>query len=241
MKPKVAIVWPDGGSVHGEFARDLAHLVKYEMSDPGDYEIIGPEPVHGPYLPHNRNELIKWAKRENADWLFHLECDHGFEPTMLRQLMQTANKEEKPIVVGLYSIGIQTNNGTSVEVCDCIFADEPSGGYRPMTTPSDFRPFQVDAAGVGVLLCHMSVFDVIPYPWFWLEHTQLLTNDGEEAKINIMGDDFAFYRKARELGYAVWCDPRPDIKHWKVMPLTPSSLRRFLERAQEVQRELGRM
>jgi hypothetical protein len=235
-KQRVVIGWPDGGSVTGVFALSLIELFRYELENQNDcYEVLRPVRQSSLYIQNNRNNLVRDAKVLQADWLLQVDGDHSFAPGMLRQLMSTADALTRPIVVGLYSnlAGISGIGG--VHVIDCVYGEADNGQYRALSVPADEQPFEADAAGSGVLLTHMSVFEKLKFPWFWVE---LFQDTGKEDP-QPMNEDIAFCRYARSQGLPIWCDPRPDITHWKTLPLTPSTMRKFIERAEAAKERMS--
>lgn len=232
MKQRVLIGWPDGGQVHGAFTKSLVALQHFELTQPSDtYEFLEPLRSTGLYVTENRNELIRQAQEAKADWLLELDGDESFTPSLLRMIMRTADAKTRPVIVGLYAnIGYEENGGFNV--VDCVYAEGPDGQYRTLVPPTNMQPFQVDAAGTGVFLTHMSVFEKIHPPWFWLEMIEL--PDGRQK---FMNEDIAFCRVLRQSGFPIWCDPMAEVVHWKNLPLNASSMRGFLESVTELKKQ----
>lgn len=229
-KQKVVIGWADNGTVHGIFTESLLALQKFEQNTPSDeYVLIDIIRESGLYTEHNRNQVVKFARTLNADWLLQLDGDESFPPDLLRKIMRTAHPETRPIIAGIYAnVGNFGRDGEgSFNIVDCLYSEGPDGRYR-IVTPTTVAPFEVDAAGTGVMLTHMNVFRKMEYPWFWLEH--MLVNSQPE----LMNEDIAFCRKARNLGYHIWCDPLAEATHWKTVPLVSSNFRKFLIRSAEI-------
>jgi hypothetical protein len=229
MKQKVLIGWPDGGSVHGMFTKSMLALQHYELSNPSDsYRLMDPIRAEGLYVTENRNELVRQALDAKADWLLQIDGDESFSPDLLRILMRTADEYKRPVVVGVYAnIGSVVENG-GFNIVDCIYAETDDGQYRGVVPPDNMQPFQVDAAGTGIFLTHMSVFKKISAPWFWLEMIQL-----PSKKVQFMNEDIAFCRILREHGFPIWCDPLAEAIHWKRLPLVASQMGKFIKKAQD--------
>jgi GT2 family glycosyltransferase len=250
VKPKVLVAFPVGGSCHPAFARSLARLCTWELRNPCDeYEVLDPEYSASLYVQENRNNLVNLARELGADWLLQVDTDESFEPHALRQLMKTAERCKAEIVTGLYTNAqrapAEAEGGFLV--VDMIFrevqrdeVDEKgnplhAGEYVNIIPPSDSRPFVVDAFGSGIMLTHVPVFERIEWPWFWLE---MIVPAGKD-KPQIMNEDLAFCRKAREAGYTLWCDPLVEAVHYKQLSLLPSTFHHFLARARETQKEMA--
>lgn len=236
---KVMIGFPVGGGVHPAFAKALLDLQKFELKNPSpDYELVDIEYSASLYVQENRNNLVEWAMEKQVDWLLQLDTDEKFQPTLLRQLMSSAHKDTRPIIFGLYS-NVQPApaqaEGAYYHV-DMIFREVENGEYMTLTPTSNTRPFMVDAAGSGILLTHMSIYRKIAYPWFWLE----MMIPSNKTKPQIVNEDIAFCRAAREAGYKLWCDPMAEAQHFKTIGLLPSSFKHFMDRAREVEKEMKR-
>lgn len=261
-KPRVLVAYPCGGSVHPAFCKSICDLFYDELSEPSpDYSIEKVEYSSSLYVQENRNLLVDLAREKGVDWLLQLDTDESFKPDLLRQLMRTADAEKRPIVFGIYSnaqMAPREAEGAFYFV-DMVFREvqrdevdergKPlhAGEYANIIPPSDRLPFEIDAAGSGILLTHMSVFDRMDAhaieargevePWFWLE---LIQPEGRKRP-QIMNEDIAFSRKAREAGLRLWCDPQAEAIHHKTLALLPSSFRRFMERARAVESEMARL
>lgn len=233
MKQKIVIGCPTGGTVMTRFAQSILALQKYEQSQPNDkYEVIDIVFSSGLYIQDNRNKLVLEAQKLGADWLLQIDSDHSFQPDFLRMLMRTADKETRPIMVGLYTNIGDLSEG-AFQVVDCIYAETPNGQYRVIKPPDDLQPFEVDAAGAGLMLTHLSVFDKLESPWFWL--AMFRNEDGSEQ---LMNEDLAFCRTARIAGFHIWCDPMVEGVHWKTIPMLPSTMRSFISKSIEIRRAM---
>lgn len=239
-KAKVFIAYPVGGSCHPAFTKSLAKLCMWELRNPCDeYEILDPDYSASLYVQENRNLLVDLAIQRGADWLLQIDTDESFEPHALRQLMQTAEKCKADIVTGLYTNAMLAPEGApgGFLMVDMIFREVANGEYENIVPPSDTRPFMVDAFGSGFMLTRTSVYERIEWPWFWLD---MITPTGKDRP-QIMNEDIAFCRKAREAGYQLWCDPTVEAIHYKQVSLIPSTFHHFLTRARDVQKEMAKL
>jgi len=238
---KVFIGWPDGGHNDSRFTKSLLDLQRFELTQPDtSYELIDIDHQTSIYIQENRNTLVQVAQQLKADWLLQLDGDESFDKTLLRQLMRTAlaDKTNRLVVVGLYSNVANFGDGGmrgSFDVVDCIYAEHENGAYVNVRPPDDLRPFCIDAAGTGVFLTHMSIYDKIEEPWY---ETAFIKPAGVD-KFQFMNEDLAFCRRIREAGFPIWCDPLAEVTHWKTLPLTPSSLRQFMARARKAELEMS--
>lgn len=238
-RAKVLLGVPTGGTPLAPFVRALLDLQRFELCEPDPrYELLPIDFAQSIYVASNRNKLVRIAREAGADWLLQLDDDESFEPHALRQLMDTAIALPAEIVFGLYANTQPAPQGIEggFIFADMIYRELPNGAYENIVPPLDSRPFRVDAAGSGVLLTRMSVFDRLAPPYFDTPTIQVLGE--EEDGPREMNEDIYFSRIAREAGFSLWCDPRVEAKHYKRLPLLASPMRRFLARAHEVEKEM---
>jgi hypothetical protein len=201
MKEKVIIGIPSGGSITAPLFQSITKLMQWENKNPNErYELIDVINRNSLYIQENRNNLVKDAKQLGADWLLQLDSDNGFEPTFLRTIMRNADKDIRPIIFGLYSNLGNIGKDGSFEVLDCVYREVACGGYQPISVKDDGQMLEVDGAGTGLFLSHLSIYDKIPYPWFWV---MLFQENGKTPQM--MNEDLAFCRTARNHGYHLWC------------------------------------
>ena len=231
---------PTGGTPLAVFMRALLDLQRFELLDPDPrYEVLPVDFAQSIYVTSNRNRLVRLARAAGAEWLLQLDDDESFEPHALRQLMDTALGLPADIVFGLYANTQPAPEGIEggFIFADMIYRELANGAYENIVPPVNSRPFRVDAAGSGVLLTRVSVFDRLAAPYFDTPTIQVLGE--EEDGPREMNEDIYFCRCAREAGFALWCDPRVEAKHYKRLPLLASPMRRFLTRAHEVEKEMS--
>lgn len=232
---KVFIGFPTGGMCRASFTKSLCDLAIFELTAKNDkYEIINPDYTESIYISENRNELVYKAREAKADWLLSIDTDNGFPQILLRVLMRTADPITRPVIFGLYSNIGRVNADNSWEMLDAVYAETEDGTYRNIIPGEATEPFAVDAAGTGVLLVHMSVFEKYEYPWFFTPYFSNPTT-GEKQ---FMNEDIAWCRTVRELGVPLYCDPMVDLIHWKTIPLLTSQYKALYDKALAVKKEM---
>jgi GT2 family glycosyltransferase len=230
------IGFPVGGSCHPAFTKSLLDLQKFELTNPDEnYELVKIDFVSGLYIQNNRNELIDDALNFEYDWLLQIDTDEQFKPELLRQLMGFAKKDTTPIVFGLYSSALHADGEAedAFYCIDMIYRETRNGEYTPIAPPSDVRPFEVDAAGGGIMLIHTSVFKKMEYPWFIATYCVPIGKN----RLQPMSEDIAFCRSARENGYHLWVVPLAEAVHYKTLGIKTSLFAHFMERAEAFQKE----
>lgn len=236
MKERVVIGYPHGGKIDGKFTQSLIRVLRFEDKYPSDrYELLDPIDAVSIYTSENRNTLVRKAQSLKADWLFQIDPDETFDETIVRIAMRTADKERRSVIVGVYAnIGDHNEDG-SVTLVDCLYQEMDDGTYLNVVPESETEPLKVDAAGTGLFLTHMSVFEKLGYPWFMETYIQ-----PTGGVVQFMNEDIAFCRKLREAGYEIWCDPLVQATHWKTLPISTSLMGKLLGKAEKYRRELGK-
>ena len=234
-KEKILVGYPNGGSVSAMKTHSLLQLQKFELTTPNDqYELIEIEGAQGLYIQENRNNLINLALEMKVDWLLQVDSDVSFQNVLLRMMMRSASKNDRPIIGGLYTnIGNVVGSG-EFEALNCIYREVEDGQYTVIKPPEDMQPFQVDAVGAGCLLTHVSVYEKWEYPWFYVG---VFTKP--DGKKQITNEDIGFCRNVRQLGYPIWVDPVADLVHWKTLPLVSSQFQTIYEKALQTKEEMN--
>lgn len=152
-------------------------------------------------LPEGRNDLCKSLLASDAEWLFMVDTDMGFEPHTLDALLSFADPEERPIVGGL---------------CFSQREVEPDGfgGFACMPTPTIFDWIQhppdeegvahshytarlhypvntlvrCGATGAAMLLIHRSVLEKVADKYGPEWFTRIMNTDQK-----LMGEDVSFF------------------------------------------------
>jgi glycosyltransferase involved in cell wall biosynthesis len=89
----------------------------------------------------------------------------------------------------------------------CVFYQTETGFYKEVDFDScGLR--EVDGIGMGATLINLDVFRKMEYPWFEFHKVNVLGSGNER-----FGEDLYFCKKAKELGFKVWCDTDIEVYH----------------------------
>lgn len=163
----------------------------------------------GTYVHEARNNTVIQAYNSKAEQvssfthLMFIDSDMGFEPDLIWNLLE----RKKDIVGGAYvqkafpfwpNAGNLLEDGVRYNLRSPDYSGK-SGGLIP-----------VDMLGTGLMLIRRKVLDTMPYPWFEFlkipsPAARMLTPIHQQTE-EILGEDVAFCRKARELGFEIWLD-----------------------------------
>ena len=189
MKTMIAIPCMD--QVHALFAQSLVSLKKV-----GDCRCAF---QMGSLVYTSRNELAKYAIKNEVDYVLWLDSDMVFDSDLMERMMQIMKDNDLDMLTGLYFR--RTSPYTPV-LFDKL---QPKNGHWEF---SDFKDvpdkglFEVGGCGFGCVLMSTEVLISVQGKHGYLFHPML--NGGE---------DVSFCWRARDCGYKIMCDPELICGH----------------------------
>lgn len=204
---KVVLAHPHGHEVSARFYKSIYALLVWDAKHNNRL-------VNGGWLPNSsganvtnaRNEIVDaFLTMQGFDWLWFVDTDMVFEPDTLDRMLQTADKNERPIVGALC---FKWKDGR--QAVPTIY------GFNDDNKIVEFYGYQTDAlvnamTGTGCLLIHKSVLTKMatqhakPYQWF-----------REEAYDGMpIGEDITFCLRALQLGFPIVVDTSISVGHEK--------------------------
>ena len=150
-----------------------------------------------------RNELCQQALLLDCTHIFWCDTDQTYPPDTLTKLLS----HRLPIVCAKvhrrhppYDALLKRDNPDKEDTLNpYIDVDYDEWGLRG----DAHGLIEVDATGFGCNLMHIEVIEKMPRPWFLTKLYQKPT----------IGEDFFFWRQARELGYKIMVDCSIDVGH----------------------------
>lgn len=136
-------------------------------------------------VANSRNNCVKAALEQKADWLFMVDSDMVFPHDGLVRLMA----HERAIVGGVYP------RRGSGEILGLPLGFDPRHDYTGVN--------EMEHLATGFILIRMDVFADLPKPWF---RTGI---EGEET----VTEDVQFCRDVRAAGWKVWADMDIPLGH----------------------------
>lgn len=179
----LAILIPSGDSWDANFALSLLSLQRYLMYDPicddFDFMMIN---ERGSIIQYQRENMVdKALENDKVTHILCLDSDMEFPPNLFHRLYS----HDLPLVACNY-----------VKRTIPSFPNSRALSGKLISTMKESRGLEeAQSAGFGALLAKREVFEQTEKPWFdtvWLEKP--------EGKLELMGEDVFFFRKARELG-----------------------------------------
>lgn len=185
---KVLIAVPCMDQVPAQFAQALATIQHVDQTVVA-FQI-------GSLVYTSRNDLVKVAIQQEADYIFWLDSDMVFgTDTMVRMFEGLKHGD---IVSGLYFRRVAPFSPVIYEKLDigpdgCTFTE-------PKEIPGDY--FEIEGCGFGCVLMPTTIaMDV------------LAKYGAPFTPINGIGEDLSFCWRARQLGYKFICDPKIPLGH----------------------------
>ena len=194
------------GSIRVELARLLAALTHQ-----GKYNVFLSFPADKP-IQHNRNRIV-------ADFLEHKECDYLFmldgdiiPPDNILDLID----HQKDIIGGLCF----AYRGRAIVPLILKEKENKSGkientSYDILDVDGNAGLVECDAIGTG---CMIMKREILERPEMRYPFKNYYNEDGER----ILGLDLSFCKRAKNIGYKVWCHLNFACSHWTYMDLKMS-------------------
>jgi hypothetical protein len=208
-RPGVIGVVSGDRTTYPQFAADVATV----QSTPGSRLIW--RVASGGALAAARNEICNLALDHDAGWVWFIDDDHVFEPTILRSLLHADRDVCVPLVMTRlppHAILAWSADppvpptATDAELKQLgLSVPSLAHGFPPNTC----GPIEIGMGATCGMLFSREVLNALPSPWFeWGRFEQ-----------DTSGMDTWFCLKARRAGFKVFCDPTTQMGH-----LTPCAV-----------------
>lgn len=149
---------------------------------------------HGASPARGRNLMIEAALDNNCSHVFFLDDDMAPQPDILFRLLS----HKQDIVTGLY---LMRNYPHLPVLFNEVF---PDGKNKHLFLTDEVQGLvEVTNCGLGAVLIQTEVFRIMQKPWITLGE---LEKDG-------WCDDIAFFNRARQTGFRIFCDTDARIGH----------------------------
>ncbi len=161
-----------------------------------------------------RNLCCERAIENGNTHLIFVDGDASFPPDLIQKLIDS----------GKDIIGANAKNSDNVPVLLYDISLQPINYVQS-------SPVEVDYVGMHITLISLKILEKIPKPWFFAPPRKEGAND-------IVSEDVAFCRKAREYGFKTYLHPEASYEnmHWKTVPL--SMLDVVQQQAEEQKKDL---
>ena len=210
-KKTITIGWCDNGIVDGKFTEGLVSVV---LAGPQiGFPITSTLRVQGNQIARQRQVLIDtWYDNMETEWLIWVDSDIVLNIDILQKLLSSADKEDKPMVSGVYFISKQTDGSLPV-ILPSIFNDVDEHTIKYHHPLPENTLLKVDSAGMGLIVMHRSVVKKLRNEFN--KETPLF---GENNMLGekFIGEDIAFFRKCKKAGIPLYAHTGAIAKHNKI-------------------------
>jgi hypothetical protein len=182
---KILIGVPARDMINASFAHDLAMMVGWHVRNYPDHD-IGVVTKLGTLIVNQRQDLVKEALTQGADYLLFLDADMRFPMNTLERMIA----HDKDIVAANYPTRRLPPKPTAFK------EHHPTIPLR--TTEESTGLEQAVSVGAGVMLIKTAILWTMELPIF-----NIVWDDYHR---NFIGEDVYFCKKAGEAGYTIWVD-----------------------------------
>jgi GT2 family glycosyltransferase len=225
----VMLGFPVGFNETEPYAASVRRLCTYEMlKAPGKRLLHGTVASPGLYVDDNRTSLVKRMLVEGVDWLFQVDTDIEFQVYTLERMVGLAEAK------GLKILAASVPIGDTYPTAGFMFGEKPGtwAALKPEVLVREQgavgEPVEVDAFATACCIIHREVFEEIARregrTWFDRFSYEAEPYGPEVPMENrdyiVLGEDFAFSRRARDAGIKMWCAYIPGLRHWKMTPFS---------------------
>ncbi len=237
----VAVAYLRFDDVTGNFLDSFADLLAYEFQGPQNIGDAFRLHVQSLGVVDGANGIEQTFLSSDMEWLLWLDCDMGFAPNVLHQLLSAADPVERPAVSALTFKFQQTHldgyNGYLAEERPVIMDWVHDDDGKPVLAcrrqfPKDAL-VRCDAVGMACVLIHRSVvqgiFDKFGPVW----HTPIHFGDGAPTTGEIegssavptrnLGPDVSFWARASACGFPLYVHTGVGTNHQKSVWLSDNS------------------
>lgn len=226
----------------GEYSCDVSWPTRQALNDLEAFSARhGITTIEAPHKSVNvTKNHIECANSMRGEWLLICGSDHSFAPDSLLNLLNAAygleynaayKEEDIPKEPQRMIIGAITPFRMPPFRWVAMNWDRYKQNLYPIVPGVDFLPIQtlgghvipVDAVGSGFCLYHRSVFETVPYPWFYNA-----TRNGV-----MFGPDVRLCIDAQELGIQTWLHLGVTALHYTFAPVGFQHYIEYLREAPE--------
>lgn len=166
-----------------------------------------------------RNTIARNFLQSDAEWLFFIDSDMGFEADTVDRLVAAADVKERPIVGGLAfamkSDGAGPMFARRYRCSPTIYSmrgNENEAGFLPMFDYPRDSLVRCDATGMACVLIHRNVLEGIAEKFgrSWFRRGPIPTKPDDD-----FGEDLSFCLKATICGFPIHVDTSVKTTHDK--------------------------
>lgn len=209
MTGEVAAAWVHPAEVDASFMLSMLKVVARELLTEQRLTRYLPIRCGTNGLIAARNEVVTQFLDTDADWLWWVDTDMGFEDDALDRLLAVADPEKAPVVGGLCFAQKQIESdgmgGIRAETVPALYRwgqnDEGKSGFVAWKDYPRDAVAEVAATGSAFVLIHRAVFEKVAeaHGAHWYDRLVNPLADGQ-----LLGEDLSFCARVRMLGIPIF-------------------------------------
>jgi hypothetical protein len=210
LKETVSIGWCDNGMVDGMFMDSVLSILLDAKKM--NINITGKIRVNGNQIGRQRQALFDyWADFSKTDWLLWVDSDIVLNQEALKLVWDSANKDNKPVVSGVYFVTTE-NEKTLMEPYPAIFFEgETKHSLKTIHPLPQDKLIKIDSAGFGFLLMHKSIVPKLRK--LYKDYSLFAEEEGIGDKY--ISEDIVFFRKLKASGVDFYAHTGATVQHIK--------------------------
>ncbi len=193
--------------------KKLVNAFKFDLvlnvGDEMDFNTIR---VNGNQIARQRQSLWDfWADLSDSEWLLWVDSDIVLTMPVLKMLWDTADKDKKPVVTGVYFVSSQ-NEQSLMQPVPAIY-NETGDPYRTQIIhplPQN-KVIPVDVAGFGLMLMHRSIIE----PVRKIAGDLSVFGENQQVADKFISEDVSFCRKLKAAGIQLYAHTGATVQHMK--------------------------
>lgn len=210
VKERITIGWCDGGTVEGRFMSGITNTIIESKNN--KLNIVNTIRVNGNQIARQRQSLWDfWADLSDSEWLLWVDSDIVLTMPVLKMLWDTADKDKKPVVTGVYFVSSQ-NEQSLMQPVPAIY-NETGDPYRTQIIhplPQN-KVIPVDVAGFGLMLMHRSIIE----PVRKVAGDLSVFGENQQVADKFISEDVSFCRKLKAAGIQLYAHTGATVQHMK--------------------------
>jgi hypothetical protein len=228
-RDKVMVAVVHGGTYETDTAAAMSAMTAFDLRAGGKYLNHDKYLIHhrGTDIAAQRNTLAAQFLETDVDWLLYLDTDEVWNPDLIDRLMDSADKDERPIISGLVMAYRPERELTVAPACG-VFADSETLRIVAPSFIPNVRWWQVATVGAGCLLIHRTVLERMrdeygdKYPTaVWFDQAPFVNHDQDGNPVpDRMGEDYVFSARATACGFPLYVDTTVELGHIKRVTFT---------------------
>ncbi len=218
MSVAVGYLHPSDGGITGSFHVSLVDMLLWDQATEGQIRAHLPNEC-GVDLAAGRNEITKaFLDHTDAEWLFMVDTDMGFERDTVARLLESADPTERPVMGGLCFTYKRATGKTGLgayryQLQPTIYRFVEYPGYAGFSAIEDYPRnalCKVDGTGAACILIHRSVLESVREHGgeVWWSHTA-------HPIAGVLSEDLSFCVRVQQCGFPVHVNTSVQTSHLK--------------------------